>query len=74
MLMDRSRLLEELQNRCETLSPMRVLDRGYVIVRKDGNCVRSTETLQTNDQVEILFGNGSADAAILGERKGNGQE
>lgn len=74
ILMDRGRMLEELRGRCEALSPMRVLERGYAIVRKDGECVKDGGALQKSDKVEILLASGGADAIVTETWKGKDRQ
>lgn len=54
-LVSRSRAAEL---RLEALSPVRVLERGYAIVRKDHEVVTSARRLQDGDRAEIQFHDG----------------
>lgn len=71
ILMDRAHALEELESRCGALSPMRVLERGYAIVRKDGLCVYEADKLREKDEIELIFAKGGARAEIRNVWKGN---
>lgn len=49
----------------DNLSPLKVLARGYSIVKKNDKVISSVEDINTNDEVEIGFSNGSAKAQII---------
>ncbi len=49
----------------DSLSPLKVVERGYSIVDKSGEIVKSTDQLKVKDQVRIRLAHGSADAEIL---------
>ena len=49
----------------DNLSPLKVLSRGYSIVKKGNEIISSIENLNKDDEVEIKFNNGSAKAKIL---------
>jgi exodeoxyribonuclease VII large subunit len=53
----------------DAYSPLKILDRGYAVVSKDGSAVHDVSQLQTGDMVKIRFGVGSASAAIRDTRK-----
>lgn len=44
----------------DALSPLRVLDRGYALVQRDGLAVTDAATLKAGDQVEARFAKGRA--------------
>lgn len=50
----------------EALSPLKVLSRGYSVVKKDGKTVYSAAQVSEGDTVEIQFSEGSAAATIRG--------
>jgi exodeoxyribonuclease VII large subunit len=53
------------------LSPKRVLERGYALVKgPDGTFVRSAEALAVGDGVTLEFARGEADATVTTIRKG----
>ncbi|MCD8090123.1 MAG: hypothetical protein LUD81_05780, partial [Clostridiales bacterium] len=66
------RELEKNAALLNSLSPFRVLERGYSIVKKDGNFVDSAEALAAGDRIEIGFKDGSKTAVI--EETENGQK
>ena len=47
------------------LSPLKVLSRGYSIVKKDDKVISTVENLKIDDEIEIKFNSGSAKAKIL---------
>ena len=49
----------------DNLSPLKVLARGYSIVKKDDDIISSADNIQKDDKIEIKFSNGSAKAQIL---------
>ena len=49
----------------DNLSPLKVLARGYSLVKKKGNVVSSVEDITNDDEIEINFSNGSAKAQIF---------
>jgi exodeoxyribonuclease VII large subunit len=60
-----------LADRMRALSPRRVLDRGYCLVRAgDGTFVRSAEALRTGDLLTVEFARGEADARVETVRTG----
>jgi len=57
----------------DALSPLKVLTRGYAMVRTDeGNVVRSIKQVQPGDPIQILLGDGSATAEVT-DVKENGK-
>jgi exodeoxyribonuclease VII large subunit len=55
-----------LRARLETLSPLKILDRGYAIVlaEKSGAAVRDAKSLKKGDSLRIRFGHGQARATV----------
>lgn len=49
----------------DSLSPLKVLSRGYSIVKKDNKVISAIENLSVDDELEIKFNSGSAKAKIL---------
>ena len=64
-LMDkRGAELGEKIARLETLSPLKVMARGYSLVYSGDRLVRSSETLSEGDTVTLRFDSGGAEAQI----------
>ncbi len=60
-----------LEDRLRALSPRRVLERGYCLVRAgDGTFVRTAESLAAGDRLTIEFARGEADARVEAVRTG----
>lgn len=51
-----------------SLSPLRVFDRGYSLCEKDGQPVGSAAALAAGDALTLRFADGDADAAVTGVR------
>lgn len=49
----------------DSLSPLRVLDRGYSVVLKQGRAITKRTQLKPSDEIEIRFADGSARAEIV---------
>ena len=56
--------LAVLTGKADALSPLSVLARGYGIVEKDGKNIRSTESLNVGDEVDISLSKGGMSAKI----------
>ena len=48
----------------ETLSPLKVMSRGYSLVYRDNALIRSADTLKNGDRIHIVFSEGETDAVI----------
>jgi len=48
----------------DSLSPLKVVERGYAITRKDAQVIKSSDQLKTGDEVEITFAKGKAAARV----------
>ena len=59
-----SRYFERLEHQLDSLSPLKVLSRGYSLVYKEGKLLSSSETLEKGDKVKLTFGSGGAEAEI----------
>lgn len=55
----------------DALSPLKVLARGYSIVRNSNSIISSSENLKTGDEIEIIFTTGKAKGKILEVRNEN---
>ena len=63
--MDRlERQLSEKAARLDSLSPLKVLSRGYSLVYKEDSLLSSSESLKKGDKVKMTFGSGGAEAEI----------
>ncbi len=48
----------------EALSPLKVLSRGYTMVRKDGDVLTSSTQLKADDRITLGFRDGTAEAVV----------
>ena len=58
-------IFKETVAKLDSLSPLKTLTRGYSLTEKDGKIVHSTSELNSNDEVKIIFSDGSMDARIV---------
>ena len=64
--MDRlERQLDEKAARLDSLSPLKVLSRGYSLVYKGEKLLSSSEPLEKGDRIKIGFGSGGVEAEII---------
>ena len=56
--------LAQFGGRLDALSPLRVLERGYVVVTRDSLAVSSASKLATGDEVQLKFTDGERAAVI----------
>ena len=52
-------------SRLDALSPLKVLSRGYSIVKKDENIIKDSDDISVGDIISLQFANGSAKAEII---------
>ncbi len=57
------RLEHNLQS-LDNLSPLKVMNRGYSIVRKDNEIIKTAKQLEKNDEITVTFGEGSINARV----------
>ena len=60
--------LQSAAAKLEALSPLKVLSRGYSVVKKEGETVYSAAQLSEGDTIDIQFSEGSAQASITEKR------
>ncbi|GAC1479741.1 MAG: exodeoxyribonuclease VII large subunit [Acidimicrobiales bacterium] len=61
------RTLAAVMAQVETLSPVRVLERGYAVVRRaDGSVVRDAAGVRTGEHIAVSVATGSFAAAVVG--------
>lgn len=66
-------LLQKEVEKLEALSPLKVLSRGYSIVKKDKKLIISSQDIQPDDTLDIKFATGSAKCKVIeteGEQNG----
>jgi exodeoxyribonuclease VII large subunit len=62
--------VERLQDRLTAAHPTAPLKRGYAMVERDGNLVRSAGTLSPGDRVHLRFADGQRHADVVEEGEG----
>ncbi|MBR0414522.1 MAG: exodeoxyribonuclease VII large subunit [Clostridia bacterium] len=60
--------LQSAAAKLEALSPLKVLSRGYSVVKKEGKTVYSAAQLSEGDTIDIQFSEGSAKASVTEKR------
>ena len=58
------RQLSEKAAKLDSLSPLKVLSRGYSLVYKEEKLLNSAQKLEKGDKIRITFGSGGAEAEI----------
>jgi exodeoxyribonuclease VII large subunit len=53
----------------EAFNPGAALERGYALVRRQGNMVKNIDSLKIKDAVELQFSDGTAEATVTGVTK-----
>lgn len=56
--------LNSLIGSLDTLSPLKIMSRGYTYVTRDTKVVKSIEDLSIDDKIQLNFSDGSANAVI----------
>lgn len=56
--------LNSLIGSLDTLSPLKIMSRGYTCVTRDMKVVKSIEDLSIDDKIQLNFSDGSANAVI----------
>ena len=55
----------ELVSKLDALSPLKTLTRGYSLVEKDGEIIKSVNNVKSEDKIDIRFVDGVKEAKIL---------
>ena len=55
----------ELVAKLDTLSPLKTLTRGYSLVDKNNNIIKSAKDVNTGDKIDLKFSDGTKQAEIL---------
>lgn len=63
-LQRREMRVRELAAKLDSLSPLKVLDRGYSIVKSGSGVVRSSEQVKKGDRLELRFAQGQANVVV----------
>lgn len=57
--------LERLMGIMDSMSPLKVVERGYSLITKDSQLIKSTTQVQKGDLIEILVSDGKIKAEVL---------
>ena len=72
---ERQRRFAALCASLDALSPLKVLSRGYAVVRAaDGSIVRASDDVRVGDRVDISLGRGSLGCAVLDRKPGGNDD
>ncbi len=63
-LLHKQNMFDKEITRLDDLSPLKIMKRGYSLVKKEGVLIKSTNQLHTGDYIEIMFEDGKKDAQI----------
>ena len=55
----------ELNSKLDALSPLKTLSRGYSIVEKTGQIVKSKNDLTSGDEIDLVFKDGKSKAKVI---------
>lgn len=64
LMRDQANRLQRLSDKLELLSPRRIMQRGYSVVRRGGKLITSARTLAPAERLELLFHEGRAEAIV----------
>ena len=63
---DKNTKFVELATKLDTMSPLKTLTRGYTLVEKDSQIVKSAKQLKENDEINIRFYDGEVRTKVQG--------
>ena len=65
-ILDKKRLeLSKTATKIDTLSPMKIIARGYSITQKDGKTIKRANDLNLGDNISIKYIDGSIKANVV---------
>lgn len=47
--------LNKIDNKLKLINPLNILERGYVLIEKDGKIIKEAKQLKTGDQIDLRF-------------------
>ena len=56
----------ELSAKLDTLSPLKILARGYSVTKKDGHIINSISQVNSNDKIEVVLSDGNIKCTVTG--------
>jgi exodeoxyribonuclease VII large subunit len=70
LLSEKKHSLTHAMSLLDSLSPLKVVDRGYAIVKQNGNLIKSIKQIKTSDKIQIQLSDGFITAAVDGTSSG----
>lgn len=55
----------KLLTKLDALSPLKVIERGYALVYKDGKLIKTKKELEVNDDIEVRLSDGQIKAKVI---------
>lgn len=68
-LADKKHSLVRSASKLDSLSPLKVLSRGYAVATKDNSVIRSIYDAETDDKIEILLQDGKLECTVSGRKE-----
>jgi exodeoxyribonuclease 7 large subunit len=68
-LQDKQIRFQQLVEKLDLLSPLKIMTRGYGIVFKNGTIVNSVEQIENNEEIEIRLSDGLVNATVNEKNK-----
>ena len=56
----------QLTAKLDTLSPLKILSRGYSVTKKDGHIINSVSQVNPNDKIQVVLSDGSIECTVTG--------
>ena len=60
---------EVLLNKIELLNPLKLLDKGYSVVKSNNKVIKDIKDIKINDKINITLAKGKIEATVLGKEK-----
>ena len=69
LLIKKNHQFEVLLNKIELLNPLKILDKGYSVIKKDDKVIKDVKNIKINDKIKISLAKGSLEATVIGKEK-----
>ena len=70
-MVEKKHALELQLGRLDSMSPLRVLRRGYGVVEAEGTVVRSVDAVKNGTQIRVILSDGALQAGVTSVEKGD---
>lgn len=70
-MVEKKHVLELQLGRLDSMSPLRVLRRGYGVVEAEGTVVRSVDAVKNGTQIRVILSDGALQAGVTSVEKGD---